>query len=269
MAERPLLVIDGDNLAHRAYHSMPKTTANNAIAGFFSMLSNVWRKELPRAVFVAWDTLGVDTYRSELWPEYQQGRVFEASLLQQLNKLPEICREFDFGVGKIPGYEADDIIASAVRAELQQGGSCVVYTTDRDAYQLVCENVTVLAPQPRGKEPLRVGAREVVEKFGVLPEQVADFKALCGDASDNIPGVRGIGPKAAASLLLKHGTLEKVLECWDRDADSETARMFREVVGMRADAEVSLPERPPDWKRGAAALRSIGLDNLADRIEEL
>src|SRR5947209_12012629 len=104
--ERPLLIVDGDNLAHRAYHSTPKTVAApdgipiNAIVGFFSMLSRIWQEEKPRGVFVAWDTLGVDTYRTELYPTYQGGRIFEDSSVRQLNLLPQICRAFRFGVRK-------------------------------------------------------------------------------------------------------------------------------------------------------------------------
>ncbi len=272
---RPLLVIDGDNLAHRAYHTMPKSVTGeggqviNAIVGFVSMLINVWQKERPRGVFVAWDTLGVDTYRNELWPPYQGGRIFEREIREQLDLLPKICETFAFGVGKKAGYEADDLMAAAALKEVANGGTVLLYTTDRDAYQLVNENITVLAPRPRNPEPDRIGPREVVERFGVLPEQVPCFKALCGDASDKIPGIRGIGPKSAASLLLKHGNLESALSSWPNPADAELAFKFREVVRMRTDVAVELPAGPPDWNAGADALRKLGASNLADRVAKL
>ncbi|MGI8923751.1 MAG: 5'-3' exonuclease [Fimbriimonadales bacterium] len=204
----PLLVVDGDNLAHRAYHTTPKTVLGadgkpiNAIIGFFGMLLRVWEEEKPRGVFVAWDTLGVDTYRNKLWPPYQTGRVFDGEIVQQLDIFPALCREFGFGVCKSAGYEADDLMAAAACREVADGGTCLLYTTDRDAYQLVSQHVTILAPRPRTRELDRIGPLQVVERLGVLPEQVPDFKALSGDPSDKIPGARGVGPKSAATLLL-------------------------------------------------------------------
>src|SRR5579885_1019176 len=163
---------------------MPKTLRGsggqpvNSVIGWTNMLLGLWDAEQPRAVFVAWDTLGIPTYRHKLWPAYQAGRVFDRELLQQLNALPDICRAFGFGVGKGAGYEADDFMASAACAEQRQGGTCLILTTDRDAYQLVCESVTVLSPRRGTRELERIGPHEVVDRMGVLPEQVPDFKAL-------------------------------------------------------------------------------------------
>lgn len=238
--------------------------AHNAVSGFFSMLLRIHGEELPRSAFIAWDTLGVKTYRDELWPAYQGGRVFEPSLKNQLTMLPDLCRNFGFGVGKEAGYEADDLIASAVRVEVDRGGRCLVLTTDRDAYQLVSESVTVLAPQRGTRVLSRIGPPEVVQRLGVLPEQVADFKALAGDASDKIPGIRGIGPQSAARLLLQHGRLEEVVRGFS-PTDQALALRFRRVVQMQDDAPVELPSEPPNWAAGAEALRRIGLNGLADR----
>jgi DNA polymerase-1 len=274
-SKRPLLIVDGDNLAHRAYHSTPKTvvgvdgTPINALVGVIGMLAKIWNEEKPRAIFVAWDTLGVDTYRSKLWPPYQTGRIFEPSIVHQLNMLPTLCEAFGFGVGKSAGYEADDLIASAAIAEVEQGGTCLILTTDKDSYQLVNESVTVLAPKRGQRELERIGPHQVVEIFGVLPEQVPCFKALAGDSSDKIPGAKGIGPKAASTMLLKHGALEGVLEAWGRPAEAELVLMFREVVRMRPEVSVTLPDGPPDWESGAEALRALGANNLADRVAGL
>jgi DNA polymerase-1 len=272
---RPLLIVDGDNLAHRAYHSTPRTVTGaagapiNAVVGFVGMLTNLWVKEAPRAAFVAWDTLGVETYRHTSWPEYQGGRVFEPELLRQLELLPGLCAAFGFGVGKSAGYEADDVIASAVLEEVRRGGRCLVLTTDRDAYQLVSEDVTVLSPRRGTRELDRIGPREVVERLGVLPEQVPEFKALSGDSSDRIPGARGIGPKTAAALLLRHGTLEEALSALGRPAEADRILMFRDLVRLRPDVPVELPAAPPDWEGGAAALRELGVNALADRVAKL
>ncbi len=271
MQRRPLLIVDGDNLTHRAYHSTPKSilgadgSSINAIVGFMSMLTRVFQEEQPRGVFVAWDTLGVDTYRSKLWPAYQTGRVFEPSIVHQLGLLPTVCEAFGFGVGKHAGYEADDLMAAATACELRDGGTCLLYTTDKDSYQLVSENVTVIAPQRGTRELDRVGPQKVVERFGILPEQVPDFKALAGDSSDKIPGAKGIGPKSAAAMLLRHGSLEEAITGLG-EKEAEQVLMFREVVRMRPDVSVTLPAGPPDWEGGAAALRALGANTLADRV---
>jgi DNA polymerase-1 len=278
-AERPLLIVDGDNLAHRAYHSMPKTLRSadgkrpiNAIVGWTNMLMTLWENEQPRSIFVAWDTLGVDTYRHGLWPTYQGGRVFDDAIVKQLDWLPEVARAFGFGVGKQAGYEADDLMAAAAAAETQRGGHSLLLTTDRDAYQLVSDNVTVLAPRAGVRDLVRIGPQQVVERMGVLPEQVADFKALAGDASDNIPGARGIGPKAAASLLLKYGTLEAVLEARTDTIPPPIAaqlRTFKDVVSMRGhELTVNLPQTaPPNWQAAATEIRRLGAENLAERLQ--
>ena len=274
--EAPLLIIDGDNLAHRAYHSMPKTLKSddgrpiNAIVGWTNMLVTLWENERPRSVFVAWDTLGVDTYRHKLWPTYQGGRVFDNAIVRQLDWLPGVAAAFGFGVGKQAGYEADDFMAAASIAETKRGGHSLLLTTDRDAYQLVSDSVTVLAPRAGVRDLVRVGPQQVVERFGVLPEQVPDYKALAGDASDNIPGARGIGPKAAASLLLKYGTLEGVLAARSDTISSAVAdqlRIFKQIVSMQSDVAVELPRSaPPDWSAAAAELQRLGAKNLSERI---
>lgn len=275
--DRPLLLIDGDNLAHRAYHSIPGAVrgANgepiNSIVGWTNMLLGLWDVEQPRAVFVAWDTLGIPTYRHKLWPDYQGGRVFDKELIQQLNQLPDVCRAFGFGVGKGPGFEADDYLASAAMAEVGRGGTSLILTNDRDAFQLSSDTVTVLWPRKGITDIVRVDPKEVVARFGVLPEQVPDYKALAGDASDNIPGARGIGPKSAAELLLRHGTLDRVLKADAKGlaAQADQLLAFREMTRLHADLEVALPETgTPDWLGGAEKLRSLGAEGLAKRVEE-
>jgi DNA polymerase I len=274
--ERPLLVVDGDNLAHRAYHAMPKSLKGaggrtiNSVVGWTNMMLTVWDAEAPRGVFVAWDTLDSPTYRHALWPTYQGGRVFDRALLEQLEVLPMVAAAFGFGVGKATGYEADDLMAAAAIAETARGGTSLLLTTDRDAYQLVNDSVMVLAPKTGVRDLMRIGSAEVVERFGVLPEQVPDFKALAGDASDNIPGAKGVGPRSAAALLLKHGTLDDVIAAWgdglSRD-QAERLRTFREVVKMRPEVPVELPETgPPTWARAAETLLALGADRLAERV---
>ena len=239
----------------------------NAMVGFINMLSNICVKERPRAVFVAWDTLGVETYRNKLWPPYQGGRVFEPDIVRQLGEMPGLCEAFGFGVGKSDGYEADDLIASAVSQEVADGGECLVYTTDKDAYQLVSDKVTVLSPKKGSPDPDRIDREEVFRRFGVAPEQVTAFKALSGDSSDKIPGAKGIGPVSAAALIQKHGNLESVLLSWPNSKEAELVRMFHNIVCMRPEIDVVLPSTGPDWSSGSAALRTLGATSLADRLD--
>src|SRR5438067_13105920 len=223
----------------------------NAIVGWTNMLLTVWEAEQPRSIFVAWDTLFVDTYRHKLLPTYQGGRVFDDAIVKQLGWLPALAAAFGFGNGKRAGYEADDFMAAAAIAETKRGGHSLLLTTDRDAYQLVSDSVTVLAPRAGVRDLMRIGPQQVVERLGVLPEQVPDYKALAGDASDNIPGAKGIGPKAASSLLLKYGTLEAVLEARAETMSASLAdqlRLFKQVGSMQGDVAVELPKTaPPDW----------------------
>jgi len=200
---RPLLVVDGDNFAHRSYHALPKTIrrkgnrGGGAIIGFSNFLLNLYANEGPRAVLVGWDTLGAPTYRQKLFPDYQGGRQFDDELVEQLEILPEFVAACGFASAKAPGYEADDFLAAAVAAEEGRGGRVLVATGDRDAFQLASERTTILHPVRAG-EMARIGPAEVRERYGVEPRQVPDFIALRGDPSDRLPGARGVGPKGAA-----------------------------------------------------------------------
>jgi DNA polymerase I len=272
-------VIDGDSLAHRAYHgSRPLTGAGgrpiNAMHGFAIMAMGLWRAEKPRAVLACWDTLTVPTYRHELWPDYQAGREFDPEIVEQLDRMPELCEGLGFAWAKAPGYEADDLLATAARIETEAGGRALVVTSDRDAYQLVSDAVTVLAPRTGGYAPDRIDREAVVERYGVLPEQVPDFIALRGDPSDKIPGAKGIGAKGASELLLRYGTLDGIVAAADelspRQAEAvrdERLALFRRVATMDRRAPVKRPaDNALDAERGVAYAREIGDERLAERI---
>src|SRR5215207_6860075 len=203
---RPLLVIDGDSFAHRAFHGLPKTIRHRgdkgggAIVGFANFLLRLYLGEEPRAVIVGWDTLDAPTYRHEAFAGYQSGRQFDPELVDQLEVLPQLVAACGFANAKAPGYEADDFLAAAVAAEEARGGTAVVATGDRDAFQLASKRTTILQPIRAGEEA-RIGPAEVRARYGVDPLQVPDFIALRGDSSDRIPGLAGVGPVGAASLL--------------------------------------------------------------------
>ena len=259
-----LLAIDGDSFAHRAYHGLPKSIRLNAIVGITNMLTRLWEAERPASVLVGWDTLEVPTYRHEAYEPYQSGRVFEESLLEQLALMPALTGALGFGVGKGAGYEADDFLAAAAKA---WPGDVLVATSDRDAFQLVSDRVTILQPAKGVSEINRIGPAEVRERYGVEPEQVPDLIALRGDPSDKLPGARGIGPKKAAELLAQYATLEDVLAAGRFASEAEDLRLFRRIAQMDASAPLP-PLKPltPTWAEASSFVRQLGLLQLADRL---
>jgi DNA polymerase-1 len=262
-----LLAIDGDSLAHRAYHALPKSIRFNALVGFANFLMRLWEAEQPESVLVAWDTLEVPTYRHEALPAYQSGREFETSILQQLGMLPALVESFGFAVAKAGGYEADDFLAAASRA---WKGPVLIATSDRDAFQLVTDEVTILQPIRGVSELARIGIPEVRERYGVEPEQVPDFIALRGDPSDKIPGAPGVGPKKAADVLRQHGSLAQALADGRFPQIADQLLLYRDIATMDADAPLpKLGATAPDWKRAAAHATELGLGNLAGRLESL
>jgi len=261
-----LLAIDGDSLAHRAYHGGPKTRWN-AVSGFTTWLVTLWQAERPDAIVVGWDTLTAPTYRHEAFAPYQSGRVFEPSILEQLELLPELVRAAGFAVGKSEGYEADDFLAAAAQ---RWPGEVRVVSSDRDAFQLVSERVTVLQPTKGVTDLLRIDPAGVRERYGVDPSQVTDLIALRGDPSDRLPGARGIGPKKAADLLREFGTLDAVLAAGRFAAEAEDLRLFRRIATMDASAPLPpLSPHTPTWTEASSFIRQLGLDRLADRLASI
>jgi DNA polymerase I len=267
---RPLLVVDGDSLAHRAYHAMPKSIRLNGVLGFANMLLRLWEAERPRAVLVGWDTYEVPTYRHQAFEAYQGGRVFEESLLEQLKLMPQLVASLGFANAKEPGYEADDFLGAAVAAEEARGGQAVVATSDRDLFQLASEHTTILQPVRGVSELARIGPAEVRERYGVESAQVPDFIALRGDPSDRLPGASGVGPKKAADVLREYGSLEAALAAGRFSAEAEDLRLFRRIATVDASAPLPpLDDQIPSWAEASNLVREWGLNQLADRLAKL
>jgi len=270
--EPPLLAVDGDSFAHRAYHALPKSIRRaegrpaGAIVGFANMLVRLWEAEEPRAVLVAWDTLSVPTYRHEAFETYQSGREFDAELLEQLDLLPQLVEALGFSIAKAPGYEADDFLAAAAT---QTEGPVLVATSDRDAFQLASDRVTILQPTRGVSQIARIGPAEVRERYGVEPEQVPDFIALRGDPSDRLPGARGVGEKGAAQILRDFGSLEAALEAGRFAAQAEELRLYRRIATLDASAPIPAMEgQTPSWAEASSLAGSWGLGQLAGRLQE-
>ena len=272
---RPLLVIDGDNFAHRSYHALPKTIrrkgnrGGGAIVGFSNFLLNLYAGERPRAVLVGWDTLGAPTFRQELFPPYQGGREFDDEIIEQLDVLPELVAACGFANAKGAGYEADDFLAAAVAMEEGRGSHVLVASGDRDAYQLASDRTVILHPVRAG-EMARIGPAEVRERYGVEPRQVPDFIALRGDPSDRLPGARGVGPKGAAALLRKYATLEDAFAAGQLASQADQLRLYRRIATMDAAAPLPpLRDQTPRWGKAAKLARGWELNRLAQRLEDL
>ena len=272
----PLLVIDGDSFAHRAYHALPKTIRRKgnrgagAIVGFANFLIRLYEGESPRAVLVGWDTLSAPTYRQKLFPAYQSGRHFDKELIEQLDILADFVAACGFANAKAPGYEADDFLAAAVaREEKRRDGRAIVASGDRDAFQLASEQTTILHPVRAG-ELARIGPAEVRERYGVEPKQVPDFIALRGDPSDKLPGARGVGPKGAAELLHRYKNLEEAIAAGRFQTQAESLLLYKRIATMDARAPLpSIAKQKPSWDRAAALAREWELGKLAERLDKL
>jgi DNA polymerase-1 len=274
-SNRPLLIVDGDSFAHRAYHGLPKTIrragnkGGGAIVGFANYLLRLYEAEQPRAVFVGWDTLTTPNWREREFPPYQSGRIYDDEILDQLDVLPEFVAACGFVFGKAAGFEADDFLATAAAAEEQRGGTALVASGDRDAFQLASERTTILHPVKAG-EIARIGPAEVRQRYGVEPAQVPDFIALRGDPSDKLPGARGIGEKTAASLLARHADLEAILAAGRFTEQAEDLRLYRRIATMVTTAPLPpIPDATPTWDKAAALAHDWELRALSERLAQL
>src|SRR5438876_11900294 len=215
-----LFLVDGNNLAYRAFFALPEELATsegfstNALLGFTNMLFKLLGDYKPKGVAVAWDTRPV--HRHELLDTYKiERKPMPGLLAEQFPYFRPIVESFGYRNLEFEGWEADDVIATlATRADAAGVKTCVV-STDRDAFQLVSDNVTLMMT-PRGVSDVNVYTPERVEaRYGITPAQIPDFIGLKGDTSDNIPGVPGIGDKTAGQLIQQHGSLEAVLAAVD------------------------------------------------------
>jgi DNA polymerase I len=283
-----LFLVDGNNLAYRAFFALPEELATtegfptNALLGFTNMLFKLLSDYRPKGVAVAWDTRAV--HRHELSEDYKSDRRPMPDLLgEQFPYFRPIVEAFGYRNLEFEGWEADDVIATlATRADEAGIRTCVV-STDRDAFQLVTDNV-VLMMTPRGVADVNVYTPDRVEaRYGIRPDQVPDFIGLKGDTSDNIPGVPGIGDKTAGQLIAQYGSLEEVLEHVDElsparrkniTEHAEQARQSKELATMRRDLELDcdpaeLVLLPPDRSELREMFRRFEFRNLLGRVDIL
>jgi len=286
--ESDLFLVDGNNLAYRAFFALPEELATsegfstNALLGFTNMLFKLLADYRPKGVAVAWDTRPV--HRTELLETYKIERKPMPDLLrEQFPYLRPIVEAFGYRNLEFEGWEADDVIATLAHDADEAGIRTCVVSTDRDAFQLVSENVCLMMT-PRGVSDVHVYTPDRVEaRLGITPEKVPDFIALKGDPSDNIPGVPGIGDKTAGQLIAQYGSLEEVLEHVDELSPArsrairehaEQARGAKVLATMRRDLELDcdpagLVLSPPDRSKLKEMFRQFEFRNLLGRVDEL
>ncbi|HUZ81375.1 MAG TPA: DNA polymerase I [Gaiellaceae bacterium] len=290
--ESDLFIVDGNNLAYRAFFALPEELATtdgqptNALLGFTNMLFKLLADYRPKGVAVAWDSRPVHRAAVAEAAEvvYKEGRKPMPDLLrEQFPHFRPIVEAFGYRNLEFEGWEADDVIATlATRADSAGIKTCVV-STDRDAFQLCSENICLMMT-PRGVADVNVYTPERVEaRYGVTPEQVPDFIGLKGDTSDNIPGVPGIGDKTAGQLIAQYGSLESVIEhaaelsparARNISENAALARTSKELATMRRDLDIDcdpaqLVLDPPDRAQLKEIFRRFEFRALLTRVDTL
>lgn len=277
---RRLVVVDAANCLYRAFFAIPSLRASdgfptNALHGFVNMLRKVQREERPDALAIAFDPPG-RSFRHELYADYKATREAQPEdLSAQMPVAREIVEALRLPILEVPGCEADDVIATLV-ARAPEDVEVVIVSTDKDLMQLVSERVVLLDTM----KDRRLGPAEVEARFGVPPAQLLDLRALVGDPSDNIPGVKGIGEKGAAKLLAEWGDLESLLAHAGEvkakrarealEAHAEDARLSKQLATLRRDVE--LPEgdlslTEPDREALGALFRRLDFTRLLEELE--
>jgi DNA polymerase-1 len=264
-----LYLVDGSGQFHRAFHAIrglatSKGLPTNATYGFTTMLRKLLEDEKPERVAVVFDPPG-RTFRHEQYAGYKANRPpMDKDLALQLPYIRRVCEALRMPVIEVPGFEADDVIATLVRQALERDLEVVVVSADKDLLQLVADHVRVLNPGREGSGSTSFDQKAVEAKWGVPPERIVDVLALVGDAVDNIPGVAGIGDKGARDLVREFGPVEAVLD----NADKVKRAAYRE--GLKAHrAEALLSKQLATLRRDVpvaldlAALEFVGPDAAA------
>jgi DNA polymerase-1 len=253
MADR-LFLIDGSAFAYRSFFAIRNTLTNskgqptNAVFGFTRVLLKILREHDPSHIAVVFDAPG-KTFRDELYSEYKATRQgTPEELVCQIPLIDAVVDAFNIPLLRVAGVEADDVIGTLAKRASESGMEAVIVTNDKDALQLVGDGIRVFDPN-KGDTGLWYSEEEVKERFGVPPEHVVDVLALMGDASDNVPGVKGIGEKTAKTLMEKYGSLEGLYAHLDElkgkqrenlDADRETAFFSRQLVIIDTNVQLEL-----------------------------
>lgn len=251
---KKLILIDGNAIIHRAFHALPpfKTSKGelvNAVYGFASILLNILNTEKPDFIAVAFD-MKKKTFRDELYNDYKATRIkAPQELYDQIPRIKELVESFKIPIFEKEGYEADDVLGTLAKQAERKNLSTYIVTGDMDACQLVTDKTKILSLAAKFSAPIIYDIQKVMGRYGLKPNQIADMKGLQGDASDNIKGVRGIGPKTAKILLQKYGTIENIYDHLDEikgnahdklKQDRENAILSKKLATIVTDVDISI-----------------------------
>jgi len=271
-----LVVIDGNAIIHRAFHALPPLNSadgkpTNAVYGFFSMLIKVIGDLKPEYLLVCFDRKA-PTFRKQLYVGYQASRpAMSDDLVPQIDVIHKALDKAKISHFGIDGYEADDLIGTISRKAVEANLDVIILSGDRDLLQLVNKHVLMLAPIVGITNMTLFDEAKVREKYGLEPIQIIDYKSLVGDNSDNYPGVSGIGPKTATTLLQKYKTLEGIYENLGEISpqlqeklakDAEQAALAKKLATILLDA-------PLQFEKESYQLENIDFVSLASVFEEL
>ena len=285
-----LLLIDGHSMAYRAFFALPvdnfKTSEGqptNAVYGFASMLINLIKEEKPTHIAIAFD-VSRKTFRTEKFPEYKANRASTPDEFRsQMSHINEMVDCFAIRHFELPGFEADDIIATFAKKAETQGFEVLICTGDRDSFQLVNDKTTVLYPKKGVTEMSRMTPTSVFEKYGLTPTQYPDFAALRGDPSDNLPSVPGVGEKTATKWIADYGSLTNLLKHAGEisgkvgeslRANIESIKLNRELTHLLENLDLSADISDLDWSGFDADLinkffEKLEIKALRERIKSL
>jgi DNA polymerase-1 len=285
-----LLLIDGHSMAYRAFFALPvdnfKTSEGqptNAVYGFASMLINLIKEEKPTHIAIAFD-VSRKTFRTEKFPEYKANRASTPDEFRsQMSHINEMVDCFAIKHFELPGFEADDIIATFAKKAEAQGFEVLICTGDRDSFQLVNDQTTVLYPKKGVTEMSRMTPNAVFEKYGLTPTQYPDFAALRGDPSDNLPSVPGVGEKTATKWIADYGSLSNLLEHASEitgkvgeslRANIDSIKLNRELTHLLDDLELSAEIAELNWDGFNADLigkffEKLEIKALRERVKSL
>jgi DNA polymerase-1 len=278
----PLLAIDGPFVLYRSFFALPESITDgdghavNALLGAVNLILRIAADQRPRAIVVCFGAEAA-AYRTDLYPAYHADRPPVPDALDwQFEHAPELFAAFGWLTASTEDLEADDLLGAFAEAEVDAGGHALIMTGDRDMYQCAGERVTVVYLKQRSAGFDEVDPEEVLRRYGVVPGLVPDFIALRGDPSDGLPGAPGIGPKTAAELLDRYGSLEAVIAAAGDQRPRVAASLrdnadellaFRDIATLRP-AQVTLPDdSETNLAGGAEAARALGMRRLAERLE--
>ncbi len=288
---KKIILIDGNNIAYRAFYALPATittttgTITNAVYGFTSMLIKLIEEQKPDVIICAFDSRG-PTFRHAIYCDYKATRKkMPDELASQLPLIKEVLEAFNIKSMEMEGYEADDIIATISNIAKDKFDEVIIVSSDKDILQLISDNVKVLAVKKGITDIANFDEKKVIEKFGVKPSGIKDLLALMGDSSDNIPGITGIGPKTAQTLVEKYGSVEGIYKNVEKlnneklkellIKNKEAAEQSKKLTELNTGLDIDLNEimdrgfRGPVFERIESIFNTLEFNTLKKRVKNV